>query len=65
MSMSPLLGHCNVLVEVVGEFLALLITLPAVRDEAKFFLVRWNVFRNYDSTLSHQNGEPTRLLHCS
>ena len=63
MSMSPLFCHCNVLVEVVGEFL--LITLPAARDEAKFFLVRWKVFRNYDSTLSHQNGEPTRLLHCS
>ena len=41
MSMSPLLGHCNVLIEVVGESLALLITLPAALDEAKFILVRW------------------------
>ena len=38
MSMSLVLGRCNVLIEVVGEFLALLITLP---DEVKFFLVRW------------------------
>jgi len=42
-SISPLLGHCNALIEVVGDFLALLISFPEARDEneARFFLVRW------------------------
>jgi len=40
---SLLLGHCNVLIEIVGDFLALLITFPWARseDEDMFFLVRW------------------------
>jgi hypothetical protein len=40
---SLLLGHCNVLIEVVGDFLALLITFPWARNEQEdmFFLVRW------------------------
>ncbi|KAH9980743.1 hypothetical protein BJV74DRAFT_778968 [Russula compacta] len=40
---SLLLGHCNVLIEIVGDFLALLITFPWSRseDEDMFFLVRW------------------------
>ena len=43
MSMDPLLGHCDVLIEVVGDFLGLLITFPQARDgnEDNFFLVRW------------------------
>ena len=42
-SISPLLGHGDVLIEVVGDFLALLIVFPGARDENedKFFLVRW------------------------
>jgi hypothetical protein len=42
-SKSLLLGHCNVLIEIVGEFLALLITFPWARNENEdmFFLVRW------------------------
>jgi len=37
---SPLLDHCNVLIDIVGEFLALLITLPSARSESEdmFFL---------------------------
>lgn len=40
---SLLLGHCNVLIEIVGDFLALLITFPWVRNENEdvFYLVRW------------------------
>ncbi|KAF8492162.1 hypothetical protein F5888DRAFT_1731366 [Russula emetica] len=40
---SLLLGHCNVLIEIVGDFLALLITFPWARNEQEdmFFLVRW------------------------
>ncbi len=40
---SLLLGHCNVLIEIVGDFLALLIMFPWARDEHEdmFFLVRW------------------------
>jgi hypothetical protein len=40
---SLLLGHCNVLIEIVGDFLALLITFPWARNENEdmFFLVRW------------------------
>ena len=40
---SLLLGHCNVLIEIVGDFLALLITFPWSRSENEdmFFLVRW------------------------
>jgi len=40
---SLLLGHCNVLIEIVGDFLALLITFPWARNEREdmFFLVRW------------------------
>ena len=40
---SLLLGHCNVLIEIVGDFLALLITFPWARSEQEdmFFLVRW------------------------
>ena len=42
-SISLILGHCNVLIEIVGEYLALLITFPLVRDASvdMFFLVRW------------------------
>jgi len=42
-SKSLLLGHCNVLIEIVGDFLALLITFPWARDEHEdmFFLMRW------------------------
>lgn len=42
-SISLILGHCNVLIEIVGDFLALLITFPWARDtnEDMFFLVRW------------------------
>ncbi|KAI9450185.1 hypothetical protein BJY52DRAFT_1175761 [Lactarius psammicola] len=42
-SLSLILGHCNVLIEIVGEFLALLITFPWARDanEDMFFLLRW------------------------
>jgi hypothetical protein len=38
-----LLGNCNVLIEIVGDFLALLITFPWARNEHEdmFFLVRW------------------------
>src|SRR5712671_5486222 len=38
-----LIGHCNVLIEIVGDFLALLITFPWARNENEdmFFLVRW------------------------
>ena len=37
------LGHCNVLIEIVGDFLVLLITFPWARNkfEDMFFLVRW------------------------
>ncbi len=40
---SMLLGHCNVLIEIVGDFLALLIIFPWARSEQEdmFFLVRW------------------------
>jgi hypothetical protein len=40
---SLLLGHCNIHIEIVGDFLALLITFPEARDEHAdmFFLVRW------------------------
>ncbi|KAF8258992.1 hypothetical protein EI94DRAFT_1752770 [Lactarius quietus] len=40
---SLILGNCNVLIEIVGEFVALLITFPLVRDASvdMFFLVRW------------------------
>ena len=40
---SLLLGHCNVLIEIVGDFLALLVTFPWARNEHEdmFFLVRW------------------------
>ena len=40
---SLLLGHCEVLIEIVGDFLALLITFPWARNELEdmFFLVRW------------------------
>ena len=42
-SISPFLGHCNALIEVVGDFLALLISFPEAREENedRFFLVRW------------------------
>jgi len=42
-SLSLIVGHCNVLIEIVGEFLALLITFPWARDanEDMFFLLRW------------------------
>ena len=42
-SISLILGHCNVLIKIVGEYLALLITFPLVRDASvdMFFLVRW------------------------
>jgi hypothetical protein len=42
-SISLILGHCNVLIKIVGEFLALLITFPLVRDASvdMFFLLRW------------------------
>ncbi|KAI0285737.1 hypothetical protein BC826DRAFT_1109157 [Russula brevipes] len=40
---SVLLGHCNVLIEIVGDFLALLITFPWAQNEHEdmFFIVRW------------------------
>jgi len=40
---SLLLGHCNVLIEIVGDILALLITFPWARNEQEdmFFLVHW------------------------
>ncbi|KAI0047599.1 hypothetical protein FA95DRAFT_1595630 [Auriscalpium vulgare] len=40
---SVLLGHCSVLVEVVGDHLALLVTYPWARGEMEdmFFLVNW------------------------
>ena len=40
---SLLLGHCNVLIDTVGEFLALLIKFPWAQSEGEdmFFLVRW------------------------
>jgi hypothetical protein len=40
---SLLLGHCNVLIEIVGDFLALLVTFPWAQNEHEdmFFLVRW------------------------
>jgi len=40
---SLLLGHCNVVIEIVGDFLALLIIFPQALDdnEDMFFLVRW------------------------
>ena len=38
---SPILDHCQVLIEIVGEYLALLITFPLVRDANMFFLVHW------------------------
>ena len=40
---SLLLGHCEVLIEIVGDFLALLITFPWARNELEdmFFLVHW------------------------
>ena len=36
-------GQCHVLIEIVGDFLALLITFPWARNEYEdmFFLVRW------------------------
>jgi hypothetical protein len=36
-------GHCNVLIEIVGDFLVLLVTFPWARGENEdmFFLVRW------------------------
>ncbi|KAH9170111.1 hypothetical protein EDB89DRAFT_1980645 [Lactarius sanguifluus] len=41
-SISLILGHCNVLIEVVGEYLALLITFPwRDANEDMFFLLRW------------------------
>ena len=42
-SISLILGHCNVLIEIVGEYLALLITFPLVQDASvdMFFLVHW------------------------
>ena len=42
-SISLILGHCNVLIEIVGDFLALLVTFPLVRDASvdMFFLLRW------------------------
>ena len=58
MSMSPLLGHCNVLIEVVGEFLALLITFPAARDEVKFFLVRWKRGETHSMSLPELRLDP-------
>ena len=41
-SISLILGHCNVLIKIVEEYLAL-ITFPLMRDESVdiFFLVRW------------------------
>ena len=37
------LGHCSVLIEIVGDFLVLLVTFPWARNgpEDMFFLVRW------------------------
>ena len=42
-AISPLLGHYKVLIEIVGDFLALVITFPWARNENEdmFFLVRW------------------------
>ncbi|KAH9038808.1 hypothetical protein EDB85DRAFT_392455 [Lactarius pseudohatsudake] len=43
-SISLILGHCNVLIEVVGEYLALLITFPwRDTNEDMFFLLRWKM----------------------
>ena len=43
------LEHCNVLIEIVGDFLALLITFPWERYEHEeiFFLVRWKKGETY------------------
>ena len=42
-SISLILGHCNVLIEIVGEYLALLITFQSARvaNMDTFFLVLW------------------------
>ena len=42
-SISLILGHCNVLIEIAGEYLALLITFPLMWDASvdMFFLVHW------------------------
>ncbi|KAH8989922.1 hypothetical protein EDB86DRAFT_2941489 [Lactarius hatsudake] len=41
-SISLILGHCNVLIEIVGEYLVLLITFPwQDANEDMFFLLRW------------------------
>ncbi|KAH9059215.1 hypothetical protein EDB87DRAFT_1737680, partial [Lactarius vividus] len=42
-SISLIPGDCNVLIEIVGEYLALLITFPWAQDanEDMFFLLRW------------------------
>ncbi|KAI0294024.1 hypothetical protein B0F90DRAFT_1821617 [Multifurca ochricompacta] len=74
---SLLLGHCNVLIEIVGDFLALLITFPWARSESEdmFFLVRWkkgeaHCLRSFEwgayayfSFLSHDTLVIPNLIH--
>jgi hypothetical protein len=60
---SLLLGHCNVLIEIVGDFLALLVTFPWAQNEHEdmFFLVRWK--KGDAHCVSASNYGPTRIAH--
>ena len=70
---SLLLGHCNVLIEIAGDFLALLITFPWVRNENEdmFFLVRWkkgeiHCVSIYLEIMAHTTPllPPPQLMYC-
>jgi predicted ATPase len=65
---SLLLGRCNVVVDIVGEFLALLITYPMARSESEdaFFLVRWKkgeVYRVSVRRLRHVPSPSSAIAH--
>jgi hypothetical protein len=61
---SLLLGRCNVVVDIVGEFLALLITYPMARSESEdaFFLVRWKKGEVYRVSVRRLRHVPSPLL---
>jgi hypothetical protein len=62
---SVLLGHCNVLTEIVGDFLALLITFPWAQNEHEdmFFIVRWKKGDTHCVSVAGLWRIPTRRLY--
>ena len=58
------LGPCDVLIEIVGDFLALLITFPwsSGEDDDDFFLVRWKKGKIHRVSAPKLYHIPTLLL---